>query len=109
VKSAQARDPQQIITEREDELARVERERGREREEWDRQRAQLEREHDRLRRENERLRQDLDVARRAGYRQAAPFSKRAPKLHPQRPGRKIGARYGRQGRRPVPPVIQSDL
>lgn len=112
MKSAPPRDPQQIITELHDELARVEQEREREREkrerereEWERERAQWERERDRLRRENERLRQDLEAARRAGFRQAAPFSKGAPKPHPRRPGRKPGATYGRQGRRPVPPVI----
>ena len=37
-----------------------------------------ERERDRLRRENERLRKELEAARRAGFRQAAPFSKGAP-------------------------------
>jgi len=65
----------------------------------------LERDHARLRRENERLRKELDLARRAGYRQAAPFSRGTPTRHPQRPGRKPGALYGRQGRRPLPPVI----
>lgn len=49
-----------------DELARVERER-----------AHLERERDRLRRENERLKENLEAARRAGARPAAPFSKGA--------------------------------
>jgi len=101
VTSAPPRDPQQIITELQDQLARVERER----EQWERDRAQLERERDRLRGENERLRHELDAARRAGFRQAAPFSKGAPKPRPQRPGRKAGPIYGRQGRRPVPPVI----
>lgn len=66
---------------------------------------QLERDRDRLRRENERLRKELDLARRAGYRQAAPFSKGTVARHPQRPGRKAGVPYGRQGRRPTPPVI----
>lgn len=77
-------------------------------EEITRLRAQLERverERERLRRENERLRKDLDAARRAGFRQAAPFSKGAPGSHPRRAGRKPGRAYGRQGRRAVPPVI----
>ena len=64
-----------------------------------------ERERERLRRENERLRQQLDAARRAGFRQAAPFSKGAPQAHPRRPGRKSGAGYGRQGHRPMPATV----
>ena len=64
-----------------------------------------ERERERLRRENERLRQQLDAARRAGFRQAAPFSKGAPQAHPRRPGRKSGAGYGRQGHRPMPAAV----
>ena len=47
----------------------------------------------------------MDAARRAGARQAAPFSKGAPKRRPRRPGRKAGAGYGRHGRRPVPGVV----
>ena len=43
-----------------------------------RERTRLERERDRLRRENERLKHELDLARRAAKRQAAPFSKGAP-------------------------------
>jgi hypothetical protein len=35
----------------------------------------VERERDRLRQQNERLKQQLDAARRAGFRQAAPFAK----------------------------------
>ena len=67
--------------------------------------ARLERDRERLRRDNERLRKELDAARRAGVRQAAPFSKGAPTANPRRPGRKPGPTYGRQGRRRVPPVI----
>lgn len=67
--------------------------------------ARLRAELERLRRENERLRNALEAARRAGFRQAAPFSKGAPTPHPRRPGRKPGPTYGRQGRRPVPPVV----
>ncbi len=67
--------------------------------------ARLRAELERLRRENERLRNALEAARRAGFRQAAPFSKGAPTKHPRRPGRKSGPTYGRQGRRRVPPVI----
>jgi transposase len=64
--------------------------------------AQLERERDRLRREIARLTQALEAARRAGFRQAAPFSKGVRTAHPRRPGRKAGSAYGRQGYRPAP-------
>lgn len=67
-----------------------------------------ERDRDRLQRENERLRQQveylkrqLDDARRAGFRQAAPFAKPL-KLQPKRPGRKAGRAYGPKAHRPVP-------
>ena len=70
-------------------IERAERERDQER----RERERLERENEKLRRENAHLRRQLDDARRAGHRQAAPFAKPL-KAHPQRPGRKAGARYG---------------
>src|SRR5512135_2903192 len=41
-----------------------------------------------LRAEVERLKTELEQARRAGKRQAAPFSKGPPKADPKRPGRK---------------------
>lgn len=44
----------------------------------------------------------LDESRRAGKRQAGPFSKGDPKPHPQRPGRKSGAAHGPSTFRPVP-------
>jgi transposase len=69
-------------------------------------RARVERERARLERENARLKDELEAARRAGARQAAPFSKGAPKRRPRRPGRRPGAAYGRQGRRPIPPAVQ---
>jgi transposase len=43
-----------------------------------------------LRAEVERLKKELEDARRAGKRQAAPFSKGLPKADPKRPGRKPG-------------------
>lgn len=76
------------------ELERSEAERGR-----------VERERARLERENSRLKDELEAARRAGARQAAPFSKGAPKRRPRRPGRKPGRAYGRRGQRPVPTVV----
>jgi transposase len=91
-----------------DELLRTRRDLVRVREELarvERERADLQRERDRLRRENERLKDDLEAARRAGARQAAPFSKGAPSPTPKRPGRQSGARHGRHGQRPVPPRI----
>jgi transposase len=59
-------------------------------------------ERQRLRRENDKLKDELEAARRAVYRQAAPFSRNAPKAAPRRPGRKRGAAYGRRGHRRRP-------
>lgn len=59
-------------------------------------------ERQRLRRENEKLKNELEAARRAVYRQAAPFSRGTRVAAPQRPGRKPGAAYGRRAHRPVP-------
>ncbi|MGC9293427.1 MAG: hypothetical protein ACP5EP_12030, partial [Acidobacteriaceae bacterium] len=67
--------------------------------------AQLEAENRRLRREVERLRSLLEEALRAAKRQAAPFSRRRPKAHPAKPGRKPGSRYGPRCRRPIPQRI----
>ena len=44
----------------------------------------------------------LEEVRRAGKRQAAPFSKGNPKKAPKRPGRKSGVAHGRHGHRPLP-------
>ena len=78
---------------------------------WRKRAEDAERERERLRRENERLRQQvehlkrqLNDARRAGFRQAAPFAK-SLKKHPTRPGRKAGRAYGRKGHRRVPPRV----
>src|SRR5512142_1302541 len=60
---------------------------------------------DELRAEVERLKAELEHARRAGKRQAAPFSKGAPKAHPKRPGRKPGHP---PSHRPIPPPEQVD-
>ena len=45
----------------------------------------------------------VEALRRAGKRQAAPFSKGNPKDEPARPGRKAGAAHGRHAHRPPPP------
>ena len=60
------------------------------------------RERDRVKRQNARLKQQLDAARRAGFRQAAPFAKDRPQGCGTRPGRRAGAAYGRRARRPMP-------
>ena len=43
----------------------------------------LQKEKQRLEKENQRLREDLEAARRAAQRQAAPFSRGKPKPNPQ--------------------------
>ena len=62
-------------------------------------------ERDRLQRRNEQLEQQLAAARRAGFRQAAPFAKPHRQGTGRPPGRRAGATYGRHGTRPVPPHI----
>jgi transposase len=89
-----APDPQQII---EDQAREIQRLRG------DLRRSEAERQ--RLRRENEKLKDELEAARRAVYRQAAPFSRGDPKSQPRRPGRKPGAQYGVRAHRRVPPRV----
>lgn len=59
--------------------------------------------------ENERLRRLLDETRRGGKRQAAPFSKGAPKKEPKKPGRKPGKDYGRRAERPVPAEVDESI
>jgi transposase len=90
-KESPPRDPQEIIEE-----LRRENERLRE----DVRRSEIER--NRLRRENERLKDELEMARRRATRQAAPFSRGLPKVHPERPGRKPGPAYGRRAHRTRP-------
>src|SRR3954465_7888965 len=58
-----------------------------------------------LRAEVERLKAELEQSKRAGKRQAAPFSKGTPKANPKRPGRKPGHP---PSHRPVPPPEQAD-
>lgn len=47
----------------------------------------------------------LEEQRRAGKRQAAPFSKGGPKAKPKKPGRHGGEDYGKKGHRPPPDTI----
>ena len=63
----------------------------------------------RLKKRLERLEQDLEKARRATHRQAAPFSKGEPKAAPKTPGRKAGSDYGERSFRPVPQRIDEVL
>jgi transposase len=60
---------------------------------------------DELRAEVDRLKRELEESRRAGKRQAAPFSKGPPAIDPKRPGRKPGHRADR---RAIPPPEQVD-
>jgi hypothetical protein len=66
-------------------------------------------ENERLLAENIGLRSQLEEARRAGKRQAAPFSKGEPKREPARSGRKRGERYGRKAHRPVPDHVDEEI
>ena len=58
-----------------------------------------------LRKEIAELRRIIEELRRAGKRQAGPFSKGPPKLKPKRPGRKPGDDYGTQFSRAEPERI----
>ena len=55
------------------------------------------------------LRTKLEVAQRAGKRQAAPFSKGEPRANPKKPGRKKGKEYGQRGERPRPEKVDEVL
>lgn len=81
----------------------------RDRDQLQRDQERLERERDRLRHEIERLTQALEAARRAGKRQAAPFSKGAPAAQPRRPGRRRGRRHGGHAHRRPPTTIDETI
>lgn len=66
-------------------------------------------ENERLVAENVRLRSELEAARRAGKRQAAPFSKDDPKKDPAKSGRKSGAEYGTKAHRLVPDHVDEEI
>ena len=65
----------------------------------------LRRENDRLKRKTDHLEKQLAAARRAGFRQAAPFAKDRPQGRGGHPGRRAGAAYGRQASRPRPAQV----
>jgi hypothetical protein len=73
----------------------------RERDALRQEKEQLQRERARLQRRIDRLERELEAARRAGFRQAAPFAKPL-KRNPRRPGRKAGRHYGPKARRRRP-------
>ena len=55
-----------------------------------------------LKRRIEHLEKELEAARRAGRRQAAPFAKDRRQGTGRPPGRRAGAEYGKQGNRRTP-------
>ena len=63
------------------------------------------RDRDRWKQRSEDLKKQLDEARRAGKRQAAPFAKDRPQGSGKQPGRRPGTQYGRQGSRRCPPKV----
>ena len=65
----------------------------------------LRRDNAQLRAEVAELRKRLEEALRASKRQAAPFSKGAPKTDPKTPGRKPGDAYGLKAHREIPSTI----
>jgi len=69
----------------------------------------LEKEKERLRQERDHLKEELELARRAGKRQAAPFSKGEPEANPKRPGRKGGANYGPKAHRTIPVEVNEEI
>ena len=68
----------------------------------EREKAKLIEERDQWKRRSEHLEKELEAARRAGRRQAAPFAKDRPQGRGRRPGRRAGAGYGKHGCRQEP-------
>jgi len=62
-----------------------------------------------LARQVEKLQGLVEELRRRGKRQAAPFSKGAPKENPKRPGRKPGKKYGDRASRPRPARVDETV
>ena len=56
-----------------------------------------------------KLEGQLEEARRAGKRQAAPFSRGEPKTQPRRSGRRSGEEHGRYGHREPPGMVDEKL
>ena len=72
------------------------------RDHWKRRSEDLQGHSEDLKRRIERLEKELEAARRAGRRQAAPFAKDRRQGTGRRPGRRAGAEYGKQGTRRPP-------
>jgi transposase len=66
-------------------------------------------ENERLQARVGRLEGQLEEARRAGKRQAAPFSRGEPKRRPGRPGRRSGDDHGRHRHREPPGEVDEEL
>jgi transposase len=66
-------------------------------------------ENERLRSRVEKLEGQLEETRRAGKRQAAPFSRGDPKERAGRPGRRSGEEHGRHGHREPPGEVDEEL
>jgi transposase len=101
----QSLNPLRRIRELTEELGRTRRERDQARKEAER----LQEEKQRLEDELKRLRRELEATQRAAKRQAAPFSRGAPKRNPQPAGRKSGAAYGRHHQRPIPDRVDEEI
>lgn len=94
------------------EISRIEKQKEqlhRDQEKLIREQERMQRQQERLRQERDGLKQELELARRAGRRQAAPFSKGTPKANPKRPGRQPGGAYGRKGHRPIPDHVDEEI
>lgn len=70
---------------------------------------ELERRVEELQEQVDKLLAALEGARRAGKRQAAPFSKGAPKAKPKKPGRKSGKEHGPSQQRSVPTQVDETV
>ena len=71
--------------------------------------ARLAGENERLRARVGKLEGQLEEARRAGKRQAAPFSRGEPTSAPGRPGRRSGEEHGRHGHREPPGEVDEEF
>src|SRR4030042_1221417 len=103
---------QKRIKELEQEIEKLRRENAdlrRDQERLEKEQERLEKEKERLRQEWDHLKEELELARRAGKRQAAPFSKGEPEANPKRPGRKGGASYGPKAHRAIPVVVDEEI
>jgi len=72
------------------------------------ERDELKAERDELKAENATLRKLLEQAHRDGNRQAAPFSKGAPKAKPKKRGRKTGEDHGPHAHRGAPAHVDEE-